>query len=593
MIQWSIDKEDDMPDFIPLGQCECGCGEPVTNSKITRYKNLIVEGYPIRFILAHSNNVRKPESGICSCGCGTKIEENEFFVPDHGTKREQHLLLTRHACPNCRQVKKNREFPPTRPGFDFVCKDCQDTYRKEQLVRVIKQKKGIDQLCKCGCGWPTDLSPFNSKKLGLRVGDPIPYIVSHSREKEIRYPVYAANPPQWVDRGYETPCLERFPDENKSGIIVFIPERPGPINSADRGMRYPRVEVLAWEAVHGLIARGQHIEHRCDNDSCENITHLYCRNLSPISTDRPEQPANYGYCHCGCGKKTSIANKTIKSRGWVKGQPVPFATGHSGKHLTGNELEQFMSEMMAAEEEERNKIEVCSVCHKDRYTLYDYLMDDPEGVCKYCAAEQRMEERTANSGMDLLNGINPKYGIREAVINNNRIVPDKETALEYIQYGMMGHNTGDYIIEGSYSRPMTARTEEEMMQMQEKSRAGMKRDSPFVYGRKVGILSYPMPFGVCRCGCGEFTAVATFDDPTRGYIKGMPFPFKKRHRRKSLPFIIEHPHKLRTDRTKECDSCLRELWLTDFNDDITRDNCNSCDGIRPVSAAISVLQEVS
>lgn len=36
----------------------------------------------------------------------------------------------------------------------------------------------------------------------------------------------------------------------------------------------------------------------------------------------------YGYCHCGCGSKTSLATVTRRGRGWVKGEPLRFATGH-------------------------------------------------------------------------------------------------------------------------------------------------------------------------------------------------------------------------------------------------------------------------
>ena len=35
-------------------------------------------------------------------------------------------------------------------------------------------------------------------------------------------------------------------------------------------------------------------------------------------------------CECGCGQPVSIASKTIKQRGWIKGQPVSFVKGHSG-----------------------------------------------------------------------------------------------------------------------------------------------------------------------------------------------------------------------------------------------------------------------
>lgn len=43
----------------------------------------------------------------------------------------------------------------------------------------------------------------------------------------------------------------------------------------------------------------------------------------------PEIP--YGYCHCGCGEKTTIAPQTQTSKGWVKGKPVKFKAGHNGR----------------------------------------------------------------------------------------------------------------------------------------------------------------------------------------------------------------------------------------------------------------------
>jgi len=40
----------------------------------------------------------------------------------------------------------------------------------------------------------------------------------------------------------------------------------------------------------------------------------------------------YGYCHCGCGKKTNIAKVTRNNRGQKKGEPVHFIYNH---HLKG------------------------------------------------------------------------------------------------------------------------------------------------------------------------------------------------------------------------------------------------------------------
>lgn len=36
----------------------------------------------------------------------------------------------------------------------------------------------------------------------------------------------------------------------------------------------------------------------------------------------------YGFCRCGCGRRTKIATKTFTKRGHVKGEPMPFLPRH-------------------------------------------------------------------------------------------------------------------------------------------------------------------------------------------------------------------------------------------------------------------------
>ena len=38
----------------------------------------------------------------------------------------------------------------------------------------------------------------------------------------------------------------------------------------------------------------------------------------------------YGYCQCGCGKRTAISAYTHRPRGWVKGEPRAYVKGHNG-----------------------------------------------------------------------------------------------------------------------------------------------------------------------------------------------------------------------------------------------------------------------
>jgi hypothetical protein len=39
-------------------------------------------------------------------------------------------------------------------------------------------------------------------------------------------------------------------------------------------------------------------------------------------------PVPYGKCHCGCGRDTNIAKKTITAKGVVKGEPMRYLRGH-------------------------------------------------------------------------------------------------------------------------------------------------------------------------------------------------------------------------------------------------------------------------
>lgn len=48
-----------------------------------------------------------------------------------------------------------------------------------------------------------------------------------------------------------------------------------------------------------------------------------------------EKVIPYGYCQCGCGRKTKIAHKTIKGLKWIKGEPTRFINGHNKSRWKG------------------------------------------------------------------------------------------------------------------------------------------------------------------------------------------------------------------------------------------------------------------
>ena len=45
----------------------------------------------------------------------------------------------------------------------------------------------------------------------------------------------------------------------------------------------------------------------------------------------------FGYCQCGCGRKTNLAPKTERARGYVKGQPLQYIIGHHGRGKSGSD----------------------------------------------------------------------------------------------------------------------------------------------------------------------------------------------------------------------------------------------------------------
>jgi DNA invertase Pin-like site-specific DNA recombinase len=62
-------------------------------------------------------------------------------------------------------------------------------------------------------------------------------------------------------------------------------------------------------------------------------------------THEPPTDIPYGYCRCGCGKKTKIAEYADKRRGWVKGEPMPCLRGHNlNRDIVG--LHEYVIERM-------------------------------------------------------------------------------------------------------------------------------------------------------------------------------------------------------------------------------------------------------
>lgn len=51
-----------------------------------------------------------------------------------------------------------------------------------------------------------------------------------------------------------------------------------------------------------------------------------CSNDTPTHKSIP-----YGYCHCGCGEKAPVAERTRRAKGHTKGEPLKFIHNHHGR----------------------------------------------------------------------------------------------------------------------------------------------------------------------------------------------------------------------------------------------------------------------
>jgi len=59
-----------------------------------------------------------------------------------------------------------------------------------------------------------------------------------------------------------------------------------------------------------------------------------------IKTEMLMNKVEYGYCHCGCGNKTAIADKNHTANGYVKGEPRKYLQAHN-KSLNRSLVDRF------------------------------------------------------------------------------------------------------------------------------------------------------------------------------------------------------------------------------------------------------------
>ncbi len=94
----------------------------------------------------------------------------------------------------------------------------------------------------------------------------------------------------------------------------------------------------------------------------------------------------YGYCHCGCGEKTTLAPQSFTERGWVRGEPIKYVHGHNTK------LPPIVYEP--------GDTKVCVGCHMEQpltsFSKHKRTRDGHLAKCKSCVAAYYREYYKGN-----------------------------------------------------------------------------------------------------------------------------------------------------------------------------------------------------
>jgi len=93
-----------------------------------------------------------------------------------------------------------------------------------------------------------------------------------------------------------------------------------------------------------------------------------------------------GFCQCGCGQHTPIADRNRKDQGWIKGEPLKYVVGHSRKHRGGP------------------KVPIgkkwCFNCKKvknvEDFFRHKHAAGGLQGVCKVCSLARRRKWNKSN-----------------------------------------------------------------------------------------------------------------------------------------------------------------------------------------------------
>ncbi len=225
-----------MPDSIPYGYCQCGCGERTKLHPNNDFKRGYVKGEPRQFLAKHRTWLPSPISppnpdGYCMCGCGQKAPVAA------GTSSKQGTVKGKPVC--------------------YINGHKQNQRRHlEAKERIAERQDRRTGFCECGCGEKTSIATDTSPRRGDIKGEPYRYIRAHQGRRHT--PQYLE-----IDTGYDSPCWiwQWFIDWYGYGAVR--------VESA-----VCRAHRVYYEASKGTIESGKQLHHLCEQRACVNPDHL-------------------------------------------------------------------------------------------------------------------------------------------------------------------------------------------------------------------------------------------------------------------------------------------------------------------------------